>query len=130
MRFSILLALVLPCTAFACSAGGDVTGDAGVADSTTIVDVNDEEPLICTEFTAEAGAACPTPSPIACFACGDGGGCYCRQTPSGPRWTCVIDPGCLPCSGEDNCAPDFDAQVDMDATLQDGTAATDSGHAD
>jgi hypothetical protein len=88
----------------ASNAGAEIE-DGGAPEAPTtetaagdVVD-NDGEPAICAAFTS-ADAPCPTPSPVRCFPMCDAGGCYCRPTPQGPRWTCTTDTTCLP-----DCAP-------------------------
>jgi len=105
MRSRLWLTLASALAVTGCS-NGNAAGDAGAGDATTADDTDGSEPAICTEFT-EAGAPCPTASPVRCFACGDASaGCYCRSTSDGPRWTCITDPSCFPCTlGDEDCAP-------------------------
>lgn len=75
--------------------------------------VIDGEPVLCTEFT-EAGAPCPTASPVRCFPECEAGGCYCQETAHGRVWVCQTDLSCIP-----DCAPldDGCATVPMNDVL-------------
>jgi hypothetical protein len=99
-----------------CSGGG-TANDAGPEDATT--PLSDGEPVICTEFT-EAGAPCPTPSPVRCFPECEAGGCSCTESPSGAVWVCHTDLSCIPdCAPiDDGCAqtPTGDAAADSDGS--------------
>jgi hypothetical protein len=94
---SALFVLSLP----ACGSSGD-GGDAGTSDAMTGDDgpvLQPDGAAICAEFT-EAGAPCPGVNPVRCFAMCATGGCSCRATPQGPRWSCTTDTSCQP-----DCAP-------------------------
>jgi len=117
--FAFALTLVLP---GACNGNGNDSGDdGGELDSTVESGDDAAEPLICTEFT-EAGAPCPTPSPVRCFPECEAGGCFCTATPQGPRWTCESDLSCLA-----DCAPLDDG---CGAPISDNDAASDDGGGD
>jgi hypothetical protein len=81
------------------------------------------EPIVCTEFT-EAGAPCPTASPVRCFAECETGGCFCREQHPGepPVWVCTVDTSCMPdCAPlDDGCSPVIysggDGAADADAS--------------
>jgi hypothetical protein len=127
LSFALAVTLALP---GACnSANGDGGDDGGASDATTGEGGDDAaEPLICMEFT-EAGAPCSAPSPVRCFAECEAGGCYCRATPQGPRWTCESDLSCLAdCAPlDDGCATPIGDDGGDDGAGDDSSGPTDSG---
>jgi hypothetical protein len=92
----VLLAL-LPCAG--CGGNGAASAEGGPIDARAPID-------LCDAFTG-AGSACPGASPLVCFPMCEAGGCFCHETPDGPRWACVTDRSCQqPCAPieEDACA--------------------------
>jgi hypothetical protein len=80
--------------------GGD-TSAVDAASDTTAQAID-----LCDAFSG-VDTSCPIASPLRCFALCEASGCFCRATPSGPRWDCVIDLSCQPDCGplDDGCAP-------------------------
>jgi hypothetical protein len=81
-------------------------GDDAAADGGQQADATAESSDVCASFTG-ADMPCPTASPTRCFPMCATGGCYCRGTPQGLRWSCVTDLSCTPDCGplDDRCAP-------------------------
>jgi hypothetical protein len=75
-----------------CGGDGTASAEAGAIDAKAPID-------FCDAFTG-VGTACPGASPLVCFPMCEAGGCFCRETPEGPRWGCVTDRSC-----EQACAP-------------------------
>jgi hypothetical protein len=110
LRTALILglgAVPLLLAAPSCSSNGAGPSDAATGDEPDGLG-EDAEPILCTEFT-EAGAPCPVPSPVRCFAECEAGGCYCREQGPGrpPVWECTVDLSCLPDCGplDDGCSP-------------------------
>ena len=62
---------------------------------------------VCDAFTAVGSVVSrPLASPVRCFPLCEVGGCSCRPTSAGPRWTCETDLSCIPDCGpiDDACA--------------------------
>jgi hypothetical protein len=102
LRDGSVLAVVFAVFGLACTSGNEASQEGGppAADAAPIFD-------LCDAFT-EVGATCPMASPVTCFQECEAGGCFCDETSSGPRWTCVTDRSCLPACApiDDACAPD------------------------
>jgi hypothetical protein len=96
-RADICRAIVLG--ALSCHSGDDSPADAAGDAAAQVVD-------ICDAFSG-VDTSCPIASPRRCFALCEASGCFCRATPSGPRWDCVTDLSCQPSCGplDDGCAP-------------------------
>jgi len=80
---------------------------------------------LCDAFTG-VGTACAAASPLACFPMCEAGGCFCGDTPDGPRWGCVTDRSCEPSCApiDDACTTDASGQPAADAGPESSTDAT------
>jgi hypothetical protein len=135
-RFAALSAVSLGGMGFAIAAalssGPACTSAADDSDGGTSASVDGayaDAPTFCDFFT-EAGAPCPAVSATACFPMCATGGCYCRASSTGPRWTCTVDFSCVPDAGpledsgpagtDDATVGSVDASDASDAAVADG----------